>query len=179
MQATVETANKRKHRNPLVRTLYNACTRPIKGGLYIHLCLYLYLYIYAYLYIYDTIHIYIYIYICGLSKGALCSGQLLGIYRDATPGLDLAGGPHALVALLGLRRLRRARMLLRWLRPYMVYIKPYKTQRIYGAYDTVYGVIECLERQLAQNNRPLYPKVAHKGARVAHNYRLLAFQVYI
>ena len=35
-----------------------------------------------------------------------------------------------------------------------------------------------LERHVAQNNRPLYPKVAHTGAKVAHNYRLLAFQVY-
>ena len=36
-----------------------------------------------------------------------------------------------------------------------------------------------LERQVAQNHRPLYPKVAHKGAKVAHNYRLRAFQVAI
>ena len=39
-------------------------------------------------------------------------------------------------------------------------------------YFTVY-----LERQVAQNNRPLYPKVAHKAVKVAPNYRLLAFQV--
>ena len=32
------------------------------------------------------------------------------------------------------------------------------------------------ERQVAQNKTPLYPKVAHKAAKVAHNYRLLAFQ---
>ena len=34
-----------------------------------------------------------------------------------------------------------------------------------------------LERQVAQNHRPLYSKVAHNIAKVAHNYRLLAFQV--
>ena len=34
-----------------------------------------------------------------------------------------------------------------------------------------------LERQVAHNNRPLYPKVAYTGAKVPHNYRLLAFQV--
>ena len=31
--------------------------------------------------------------------------------------------------------------------------------------------------RVAQNNRPLYPKVTHKAAKVAPNYRLLAFQV--
>ena len=34
-----------------------------------------------------------------------------------------------------------------------------------------------LERQVAQNNRPLYRKVAHKAAKVAPNHRLLAIQV--
>ena len=30
-----------------------------------------------------------------------------------------------------------------------------------------------LERQVAQNNRPLYPKVAYNISKVAHNFRLL------
>ena len=34
-----------------------------------------------------------------------------------------------------------------------------------------------LESQVAQNNRLLYPKVAHNLAKVEPNYRLLAFQV--
>ena len=36
---------------------------------------------------------------------------------------------------------------------------------------------QYLERQVAQKNRPLYPKVAHNMSKVAHNYRPLAFQV--
>ena len=36
---------------------------------------------------------------------------------------------------------------------------------------------EYLEIQVAQNNRPLYPKVAHYWFKVAHNYEPLALQV--
>ena len=35
-----------------------------------------------------------------------------------------------------------------------------------------------LESQVAQNSRPLYHKVAHNISKVAHNYRLLALQVF-
>ena len=35
----------------------------------------------------------------------------------------------------------------------------------------------CLESQVALNTRPLYPKVAHKRAKVTQNYRLLALHV--
>ena len=34
-----------------------------------------------------------------------------------------------------------------------------------------------LESQVALNNRQLYPKVAHDSLKIAHYYRLLAFQV--
>ena len=34
--------------------------------------------------------------------------------------------------------------------------------------------MDGLESQVAQNNRPLYPRVAHNSLQVAHNYRPLA-----
>ena len=36
--------------------------------------------------------------------------------------------------------------------------------------------IKDLESQVAQNNRPLYPKVDHYWFKVAHNYEPLALQ---
>ena len=43
--------------------------------------------------------------------------------------------------------------------------------------DQIITILEYLERQVAQNNRPLYPKVAQNISKVAHNYWPLAFQV--
>ena len=37
--------------------------------------------------------------------------------------------------------------------------------------------VKYLESQVAQDHRPLYPKVAHYGDEVAHNYWQLAFLV--
>ena len=48
---------------------------------------------------------------------------------------------------------------------------------VYMRAHSLFAILVYLERQVAQNDRPLYPKVAHKGAKVDHNYRLLAFQV--
>ena len=54
---------------------------------------------------------------------------------------------------------------------------PSPTRTPSGVEHAPHYTTSYLERQVAQNNRPLYPKIAHKGAKVAHNYRLLAFQV--
>ena len=70
---------------------------------------------------------------------------------------DTAGLPDSLAMLLG------------------QILKPPKSPR--GSRARGFGFSARLELQVAPNNGPLYPKVAHKWAKVAHNYSLLAFQV--